>query len=87
MNMATLNESLKSFSKRKKPELQSQFPFLKEYQIMEKIKKQWNNKHGSSGSLHKGTIHKGMYVCMCIYIYILHNIYIHNYYNCTCRVR
>lgn len=62
MNMATLNESLKSFSKRKKPELQSQFPFLKEYQIMEKIKKQWNNKHGSSGSLHRGTIHKGGFV-------------------------
>lgn len=39
--MATWKKSWKSFYQKKKPDLQTKYPFLKEYQIREKVKKLW----------------------------------------------
>ncbi len=52
--MATWNktESWKSFYQKKKPELKTKYPFLKEYQIREKAKKSWNQ---NKRKIFKGT--------------------------------
>lgn len=39
--MAAVKETFKSFSQKKRPQLQRQFPFLREYQISNKVKKLW----------------------------------------------